>query len=293
MDSGKKRVLITGTTGFVGHRLFEYLKSTTEWKIIGTSRSKGEFVDCEVDLTNSDRVFELAQSFPTDVVIHTAAISKTDVCEKNQETCYAANVTSTQNLLSAYKNAKFLYFSTYAVYNTPDGKCMETASISPTNFYIKTKILGESLVHNAPGAIIFRPSVIFGFTTFERVSKNYFMQLLDNIRADKVTRSPRDQFFNPIYVDIVAEITKMAVEKNISGTFNLGSNEDISKFEFNRKVLEKFNFDRKYLEGVDSHSLAVSRPNNGTISSHRIQKTIRYKIPELDHMIDMLYQSTC
>ncbi|MEI8331608.1 MAG: dTDP-4-dehydrorhamnose 3,5-epimerase family protein [Methanomicrobiales archaeon] len=36
-QSKKKRVFITGTTGLGGHRLFEYLKSFSDWEIIGTS----------------------------------------------------------------------------------------------------------------------------------------------------------------------------------------------------------------------------------------------------------------
>ena len=59
MDNPKKRVLITGTTGLVGHRLFEYLKSSTDWEIIGTSRSAGEYVDHIVDLAEPDSVRDL------------------------------------------------------------------------------------------------------------------------------------------------------------------------------------------------------------------------------------------
>ena len=293
MGNPPKRVLITGTTGFVGHRLFEYLKSFTNWEIIGTSRSAGKYVDHIVDLTDLDSVKDLKKSSPVDVVIHTAAISKTDVCENNKEKCYAANVISTKNLISTYKTAKFVYFSTYAVYNTPEGKCEESAPVSSTNYYIETKLLSETLVKTFPRAIIFRPSVIFGFTPFERTGKNYFMQLLENIRNKKVTRSPLDHFFNPIHVDVICEITKNAVELDIQGIYNLGSNEEISKYEFNKKIIQRFHFDEQYLEGINSASLAVSRPNNGTISSHYIQETLAYRIPDLDRMIEILYQSSC
>jgi dTDP-4-dehydrorhamnose reductase len=292
MDNAKTQVLITGTTGLVGHRLVEYLKSSTIWEIIGTSRSAGDYVDHIVDLTDMDSVNDLGNNVPADIVIHTAAISKTDVCEKNQEDCYAANVTSTKNLASAYKNAKIIYFSTYAVYNTPEGKCDETVPVTATNYYIQTKMLSEQLLERSPRAIIFRPSVIFGFTPFERASKNYFMQLLENIRDKKVTRSPVDHFFNPIHVDIVAEIVKIAIDRDIQGIFNLGSNEDISKFEFNKKILQKFYFEERYLEGINSHSLEVTRPNNGTISSRRIQESLGFRIPNLDLMIETLFQST-
>lgn len=292
MDNPKKRVLITGTTGFVGRRLVEYMKSFTNWEIIGTSRSTGKYVDHIVDLTDLDSVKDLKKSAPVNVIIHTAAISKTDVCENNKEKCYAANVISTKNLISTYKTAKFVYFSTYAVYNTPEGKCGETTPISSTNYYIETKLLSETLLKASYGSIIFRPSVIFGFTTFDRASKNYFMQLLESVNNKKIMRSPIDQSFNPIHVDVIAEITKMAIEQDIKGIYNLGSNEMISKYEFNKKILQTFHFDKHFLEGIDSRSLAVTRPNNGTISSNKIQETLDFRIPDLDQMIEILYQST-
>jgi dTDP-4-dehydrorhamnose reductase len=287
-----KRVLITGTTGFLGHRLFEYLKFLTNWEVIGTSRSVGKYVDYIVDLTDLDGVKDLKISTIADVVIHTAAISKTDVCENNKEECYASNVIATKNLVSTYNTSKIVFFSTYAVYNTPEGPCEESAPVSATNYYIKTKLLSETVVKTSPHPIIFRPSVIFGFTPFERISKNYFMQLRENIKNRKVTRSPIDQYFNPIHVDVVGEITKNAIERDISGIYNLGSNEEICKYEFNKKIMQRFHFNQRYLEGINSSSLAVSRPNNGTISSRLIQDTLAYRIPNLDQMIEVLYQST-
>jgi dTDP-4-dehydrorhamnose reductase len=292
MDNPTKRVLITGETGFVGYRLFEYLKLNTNWEIIGISKSPGKYVDSIVDLSNIDRVKNFQKDNPFDVIIHTASISKTDVCENDKENCYAANVISTKNLISAFDSAKFVYFSTYAVYNTLDGKCKESTPVFPTNYYIETKILGEKIVKVSPHAIIFRPSVIFGYIPFERSSKNYFMQLLYNIKNKLVIQSPIDQFFNPIHVDVVSDIVICSIEKDVNGTFNLGSNEEISKFDFNKKIIDRYNFDEQYLEGINSTSLAVIRPNNGTISSCHIQETLGWTIPDLDQMIEKLYQST-
>ena len=291
MDNKKKGILITGTTGFVGYHLYEYLKTFPNYEIFGTSRSSGNYVDQVVDLTDIDEVQDLKKSIPVDIIIHTAAISKTDVCEKNKKQCFEVNVNSTDNLNSTYKKAKFVYFSTYAVYNNPEGKNEESAPVSSTNYYIETKLLSENVVRNSSESIIFRPSVIFGFTPFERDSKNYFMQLLENINNKKVTCSPVDQIFNPIHVNIICEITKIAIEQDIQGIFNLGSNEAISKYEFNKKIIERFNFDESYLNGINSDLLAVSRPNNGTITSHRIQETLGYRIPALDQMIEMLYKT--
>lgn len=292
MDNLKKHILITGTTGLVGHRLFEYLKLFTDWEIIGTSRSVGKYVDYIVDLTDLESVKEMKKKIPVDVIIHTAAISKTDVCEKNKEECYEANVIATKNLVLTYNEAKFVYFSTYAVYNTLEGDCGESTPVASTNYYIETKLQGEKYVKESRGSIIFRPSVIFGYVTFERTSKNYFMLLLDSVKNKKKMYSPIDQYFNPIYVDIVAEITKRAIEQDIVGIYNLGSNEAISKYEFNKIILRKFGLVEQYLEETESRSLAISRPNNGTISSLHIQETLGYRMPDIPQMLEKLYQST-
>lgn len=292
MGENRRRILITGTTGLVGSCLYTTFKSIPDWDVCGTSRSPGKFVDYQTDLTDPDTVQELASEIPSDIVIHTAAISKTDVCESDKKKCYAANVESTQNLIAAYPRAKFIFFSTYAVYNTREGKCNESASVNATNYYIETKLLGENLVTPLLYPIIFRPSVIFGHTDFERESMNYFMQLVENIRNKKVTQSPIDQYFNPIHVNMVTEIVKRSITGNISGIYNIGSNEDISKYDFNRLVMHKFHFNESYLKGVNSQILKTIRPMNGTISSIRIQQILDYKIPSLDEMIDILFQST-
>ena len=115
---------------------------------------------------------------------------------------------------------------------------------------------------------------------YERESKNYFMQLLENIRLKKTTRSPVDQYFNPVYIGVVAEVVRQAIVRDLSGTYNIGSNEDISKFGFNQRIMRRFGFDESGLEGIDSRALAVTRPNNGTISSRHIQEILGYRIPD-------------
>jgi len=284
-----KKILITGTTGLVGHRLYSYLSEYTDREISGTSRSTGECVDYIADLTDQNSVHKLQDQCDPDVVIHAAAMSKTDTCENQKEQCYAANVISTKNLAEAFSGSKFIYFSTYAVYNTREGNCDESCTTDPANYYIQTKIESEQYVSTLSDDIILRPSVMFGYTPFDRETKNYFMYLLDNIKNKKITRSPCDQFFNPVYVDVVARIINLAIEQDIRGTYNIGSNENISKYDFNRMIIERFGLDERYLEGIESTLLAVDRPNNGTISASRIQDVLNYQIPPIKDMIDALY----
>lgn len=288
----EKTILITGANGLVGHRACEYLRKITPWKIIGTSRREGAHVDLTANLSDPSDVDRIRNTIHPDIIIHTAAISRTDICEQEQAMCFETNVTATANLCKVFPDSKFIFFSTYAVYNTPDGRCDEECGTSASNYYIQTKLDAEEHVQKMAEYVIVRPSVIFGFVEHLQDSKNYFMQLLANIRMKNVMHSPKDQYFNPIHVDIIVEILKRMIESDVCGTFNIGSNEEISKYEFNRTIMERFGLNSKYLEGIDSKILAVKRPTIGTISSVKIQSELHYKIPPLEKMIDTLYTTS-
>lgn len=285
-------VLITGTTGLVGSHISSHLRQAPGWEVTGLSRRSGESVDVVVDLSDRESVKKLARSVDFDIIIHTAAVTKTDICEAQKEACYAANVGATKNLVDFFPSSRMVFFSTYAVYNTAAGNCDEKCPVSPTNYYISTKIEAEGIVRTMNNALILRPSVIFGYTRFERETKNYFMQLLDNVKGKRKMRSPADQFFNPIYVDCVTHLVCRGLKKGICGVYNIGCNEDISKFDFNRRVMERFGFDESLLEGISSGDLSVVRPNNGTILSRKIQDDLGFELPSLEEMINRLYVST-
>lgn len=288
----KKNILVTGANGLVGYQTCEFFKKKSDYNVIGISRSSGKHVDQQMDLSDFSVVKDLSLNIKPDVILHTAAISRTDECEKEPTTCYEVNVGSTKNIIELFPYSKMVFFSTYAVYNTPQGNCNETCILSPVNTYIKTKIESEKILTQTKDFIILRPSVIFGFADYNKKSKNYFMQLIDNVRENHVMKSPMDQYFNPILVDIVIEILYNILENNYSGIFNLGCNESISKYEFNKLLLKKFGFDESLLIGIESSDLKVKRPSNGTISSLKIQKTINYSIPPLSEMIEQLFNLT-
>ena len=284
-------VLITGTTGLVGSRLYEYLSGSTNWEVIGISRSKGNHVDSVVDLTDPRATDSLRNGIDFDFVVHTAALTKTDICESSKQDCHRINVEATRNLVNTFPSSKFVFFSTYAVYNTVEGNCVETDPVFPTNYYISTKIEAEQVVNSLADSVILRPSVIFGYTRFTRPTKNYFMQLLENVKNNKKMQSPVDQYFNPVHVEVLSTIIGKILEKDRWGIFNIGSNENISKYDFNRMIMERFGYNEMLLEGIESRTLQVTRPNNGTISSRKIQDDLHYAIPPLGQMIDQLYHS--
>lgn len=287
----QKKILITGVNGLVGYRLSEYLREMTSWSVIGTSRKKGPMVDCIADLTKKVDVERIKKSIQPDVIIHTAAIVGANECDKYPEICYTTNVDATANLCEIFSNSYFIYFSTCAVYDTPTGRCNELCETSASNYYVQTKLEAEEYVKKMNNHVILRPSVIFGFVDHHK-NNNYFMQLLEIIRSKRVMYSPRDQFFNPIYVDTVVDILVKIIESDVQGIYNIGSTEVISKYEFNSLLMEIFDLDRNYIEGVTSEFFSVKRPQMGTISSEKIQRDLPYHIPTLIEMFERLHSTS-
>lgn len=118
------------------------------------------------------------------------------------------------------------------------------------------------------------------------------MLLLECIKNRKPLWSPADQYFNLVHLDIIADIIKIAIGQDIVEIYNLGSNEEISRYEFNKKNLRKFNIDEQYLEEIDSRLLVASILDNNTISPLLIPETQESKIPDISHMMEILYNST-
>ena len=283
------KILVTGATGFVGYHLVNYLREYGH-DVIGICHRKSDDSDCiSAELTDSDSITNLHDKYRPNVIIHLAAMARTDTCEKYLDESYESNVTITKNLVNAFWDAKFVFFSTYAVYNNSEGNSVESSALSPTNQYIYTKIEAEKQVYLHKNHIIFRPSVIYGYMPKQTTSDNYFMQLIKLLEAKKVLNSPNDQYFNPIYVKVVCEIIRLAIEKDINGIYNLGSPDSLSKYEFNKRIINQFCFDKNCLKIAVPTDNDVIRPSNGTISSEKIENTLSINIPSVDEMIRSLH----
>lgn len=283
-------VLVTGSGGFVGSALCSYLRKNTPWEIYSITHS-GE-AGRIVDITDSTAIDELGKTLPQiGCVIHTAAISKPGDCRKKPTICRDVNVHATAKLARTFTDATFVLFSTYAVYNTPAGNASEDAPVEATNEYIRSKLDAEAMVRKyCQDKIILRPSVIYG--PGDERHPNYFTSLIKTLDSGRVMRSPTDQFFNPVHVDVLCEVVRFAIERDAIGTYNVGSNEAVSKYDFNKSIMKLYGYDKSLLVGYTGMDPdGVDRPKNATIDSSRIQKDTNYTIPPFGDMIKMLKTS--
>lgn len=278
------KILITGSAGFVGKELFNYLKK--EHEVYGISRRSSETTTHQYDITKKDDIMHQLNSINPDVIVHSAALTNVDFCEEHREEAWAANVKGTFNLAkwSFFNKKKIVYISTDYVYAGETNNYSEESETKPVNFYGETKLAAEKIISILPVhlKLILRPTVIFGY---DSGGSNFFMQMV-SLKNQRII--VKDQISNPTDVLVLCEYIKRAIEKNISGTYVATGPETLDRYQFASLIADVFGIDKNLLQGGSTSDLGqlAKRPlNNGTNSS-KLRYVLDYKCPSLRESLE-------
>lgn len=159
----KKKVLITGITGFAGSYLAEYLVALGNYQISGTYLSSQSLRNVasiatnlsvvKVDLRQSDEVIKLVKTVRPDLLFHLAAMPAVGESLKMPLETMINNIAAELNVLEAVRranlaNCRILIVSSADVYGKVLGKDLpidENTPFNPTNSYAVSKIAQDFL----------------------------------------------------------------------------------------------------------------------------------------------------
>ncbi|MFW6130204.1 MAG: dTDP-4-dehydrorhamnose reductase [Atribacterota bacterium] len=268
-----KNILIIGGSGLLGNKLRITLEKNG-YKVFSTyyKNKIDEVNNFFLDITDRKDVdYNLKKSNP-DIIVHTAAYTNVDECEKNKDIAFKINVEGTKNLVDFAKriDSKFVYISTDYVFDGMKGNYAEDDETNPVNYYGWTKLKGEQIISKGiDDFIIARTSVIYG------VNKNNFaLWIINNLKNNKKINIVDDQFISPTYnVDLCEQLFSV-INNNKCGIFHTAGGERISRYNFSIKLSEMFGFNKENINKISMKDLKwlAKRPMDSSLDISKISK---------------------
>lgn len=279
-------VFITGATDLLASSL---IRSAPKGIVLSASYNVNTLVpnvSCtyyRVDITQEKQILKAFKKSKPDVVIHTAALSSPDYCEKNKRATIKVNIAGTQNVMNACRRYKssFIFISSNGIYDGTNPPYDEHSIPQPIDTYGKTKYQGELLTSSSGlPFIIIRLMTMYGWNNpHER--NNSATWLLETLGKNKTpVYVVTDLFNNFLFAEAAAlAIWRALVLKKYGESFNISGKECMSRYEFSQEVATVFNLDKNIIYSVTSDFLKnlVIRPKNTCFNTWKMQKVLGIK----------------
>lgn len=206
-NSKKPLVIVTGASGMLGKALVALLSD--RYEVLGISK-RGMPGCRQCDLSAEKEVEGLFAPQKPMLLIHAAAYSDVDGCERDPKLAFESNVTASKHLSNACSKNRvpWIYVSTDYVFDgQKKSPYVETDAAGPINIYGMTKWCGEfyALSGNVHSAVV-RTSWLFG----PENPSNFVNAMLERLQKENVVSALDDQTDSPTYVkDLSAALFKI------------------------------------------------------------------------------------
>ncbi len=280
------RILVTGANGLLGQKLVELIPQQKGVHLTATGRDQnrnveGSYTYLSADLTVNNDVEELIRSCKPTHIIHCAAMTQVDDCERNPQACKAINVEATRLVLEKAKNlaVHFLYVSTDFVFDGLSGPYSESDEPNPLSIYGQSKLEAEVLVRNSGLKwSIARTVLVYGVSR-DMTRSNIVLWAKKSLEQNKRIKVVTDQWRTPTLVEDLAIGCFSISEGAHEGIFHVSGEEEMSPYELVHKVAEHFGLDKSLIEPVDASIFkeVAKRPPRTGFDISKAKEVLRFQ----------------
>ena len=285
-----KRIVVLGGSSFIGLPILKKLSTHKEWDVIGTYHQNQPLEDLtleKVDLLNSENVKKFLKKKSPDTIIHCAALSNVDQCQKNRQQCYLHNVAPVKTILEYCRQnsaVKYIFFSSSEVFDGKKGKPFaENDKTSSLNQYGKYKIEAEELILSLENKTIIRPCLVYGIPE-EYQHRNIFNYIYKSLNEGKSITVYQDMIRTPTYVQDLPLIVESIIENDKRGIFHAGG-QATSIYNFAKEIAQYFGFppdQQKLIIGKSCEGHEVDyKPRDNRLDCSHTEKELGIKFRSL------------
>jgi dTDP-4-dehydrorhamnose reductase len=263
----KRILLVIGAKGMLGKDLVGVLHSSfPDDEIVGWDIE-------EIDIKKEDEsIFKIERLRP-DILIHIAAYTDVDGCERDAERAFAVNADGTKYaaLAASRCRAKLVYLSTDYVF---DGNKREPYVESdlphPLNVYGRSKLQGEQYVQElVKNALIIRTQWLYG-----RHGKNFVDSILQQAKVKRALSIVNDQMGSPTCTVDLAKAISVLIQFDTQGIFHVANSDRCTWFTFGQAILNFSGMNEVKVIPVSSEELGrpAVRPSYSVFNCQKLKE---------------------
>jgi dTDP-4-dehydrorhamnose reductase len=267
------KILLTGSTGQVGHELERSLQGLGE--VVAVDRGR-------MDLANLDQVRDVIRDVRPQLIVNPAAYTAVDKAESEPELAHRINAEAPAVMAAEAKalGAALVHYSTDYVFPGSDPAArVETDAVGPLNVYGASKLAGEQAIA-ASGVphLILRTSWVYGMR-----GRNFLLTMLKLARERDELRIVDDQHGAPTWSRTIADTTALILAQaraggpswwdGNGGIYHLSSQGRTTWFGFTQAILEETGIECRLVPiTTDQYPLPAARPRFSALDTSRLQE---------------------
>jgi len=274
------RVFVTGGSGELGWVVARVFTDTELY--LGDHRAN--------DITHPE-IIEAILDFKPHVVIHAAAMTDVDECERKPEQAFLVNEQGTRYVAQGAEKsgAVMVYISSDYIYDgTKSEPYVETDMPCPVNVYGQSKLAGEQATREQVKRwLIVRTSWVYGSH-----GNNFVTSVLEWAKSQPVLRLVSDKIGSPSYALDVVHTTRSLLHRGAwNHLYHVSGEGSCTWEEYGLEILSIAGLKKKILPiTFEELKLPARRPNNSVLSDAEIAKAGLAMRPWKIALWDFLHQ---
>jgi dTDP-4-dehydrorhamnose reductase len=278
------RIFLTGASGMLASEVAPELQRQGH-EVLAYSLNPRLLHIKKLDITRRDDVLSEITKTKPDIVLHMAAATDVDRCQREPDYAFATNAAGTENVALACRelNIPIIYISTSAVfYGDKKTPYTEDDTPNPKNIYGQSKWQGEEAVrkHLSKFFIIRAGWMVGGWD----IDKKFVFKIVTQIKAGKTElKAVSDKRGSPCFAKDFAKNLMAIVGSKRYGVYHLVNKGACSRYEMALKIVEFMGLkDKVKIEPVDSSifPMEAPRPDSEMMENSELERLGLNRMPD-------------
>ena len=265
MEEIKKRILVLGGAGMLGHIVLEKLYGKDVFEVFDITRKKeNRLNNFECDVTNFNFLFKIIKDINPDYIINCIGVLiKGSIQDPSNAILINALLPHKLAQFSKAINAKLIHISTDCVFDGSKGSYIETDNKTAQDTYGLSKSLGEI---NDDKNLTLRTSIIG-----PELKKNGEGLFSWFIKQKGEVKGFTESIWGGVTTIVLAEAIINSIKENHTGLIHVTNGQPISKFDLLSIIKDKFelnNIDLKKVSGKKADKSLSTKFNYFNIQTY-------------------------